>query len=160
MNKLILLQQLRSAIMERISAFQRSAQNAHAEATDEQNKAESKYDTRALEASYLAEGQTRQAAEAEQAFLQLETFEPRAFGVDDPVDIGALLELEAGDRVCDWYFLAPCAGGTEVEFEGRKVLVLTAQSPLGAQLIGVRRGGKVGIKVGAGRSNFRVKSLF
>jgi hypothetical protein len=160
MNKLTLLHRLRSAVMVRISAFERSAQNAHAEATDEQNKAESKYDTRALEASYLAEGQTRQAAEAEQAFLQLEAFEPRAFGVDDSVDIGALLELEARDKVCDWYFLAPCAGGTELEFDGRNVLVLTAQSPLGAQLIGARLGGKVVIKVGARRSEFRVKSLF
>ena len=159
MNKLTLMQQLRSAIMERIVAFERSAQNAHAEATDEQNKAESKYDTRALEASYLAEGQTRQAAEAEQSFLQLEAFEPRVFGVDDLVDIGALLELEARDKVCEWYFLAPCAGGTELEFEGRRVLVLTAQSPLGSQLIGARRGGKVVIKIGAGRSDFRVKSL-
>jgi hypothetical protein len=159
MNKLILLGQLRSVIMERILAFERSAQSAHAEATDEQNKAESKYDTRALEASYLAEGQTRHAAEAQQTFLQLVMFEPRAFDSDDSVDIGALVELESGDNVCDWYFLAPCAGGTEVDFGGRKVLVLTPQSPLGAQLIGANRGGKVVIRVGDRCSEFRVKSL-
>ena len=61
-DKKALRRQLIEHLMERLSGFDKSAREAHAEATHEQNKAENKYDTRAIEASYLAEGQARQAA--------------------------------------------------------------------------------------------------
>ena len=58
-------------IIEQLTAelelFAKAARASHAEATHEQSKAESKYDTRGLEASYLARGQSRQLAETEQA---------------------------------------------------------------------------------------------
>ena len=53
-----------------LEGYARSARAAHAEATDEQSKAENKYDTRGLEASYLAHGQSRQAAETAEALEQ------------------------------------------------------------------------------------------
>jgi hypothetical protein len=67
-NKQFLIQKVLAALAAELSGYERSARAAHAEATDEQSKAENKYDTRGLEASYLARGQSRQAAEvAEQS---------------------------------------------------------------------------------------------
>ena len=52
-------------IIERLQAdlelYFKAARAAHFEATHEQSKAENKYDTRGLEASYLARGQSKQA---------------------------------------------------------------------------------------------------
>lgn len=44
----------------------------HAAWAGEQNKAENKYDTRALEAGYLARGQSHQAVEVMQAMQRYE----------------------------------------------------------------------------------------
>ena len=56
--------QIIAALTSELDGYKRSARSAHEEATSEQSKAENKYDTRGLEAAYLAGAQSRQAAEA------------------------------------------------------------------------------------------------
>jgi uncharacterized protein YqfA (UPF0365 family) len=121
-----------------LERFANAARSAQAEATNEQSKAENKYDTRGLEASYLAHGQSRQARETEVARQQFANLALRDFRAADAIDLGALVELD-GTR----YFIGPSAGGTEVMHEGREVLVITPHSPLGQQLIGKRQGEQV-----------------
>ena len=65
-----------------------------AEATHEQSKAENKYDTRGPEASYLARGQSRQAAEIQAAIAAFEKLDTRKFGAGEPIDVGAFVELK------------------------------------------------------------------
>lgn len=120
-----------------------AARAAAAGATDEQNKAENKYDTRGLELSYLAAGQGRQIAEAEATIEQLRDLALRDFGPCDPIDLTAVISLENLGKTTDaqpLYFLAPRGGGTEVRHAGRDILVITPQSPLGQQLLGRRQG--------------------
>ena len=138
MSKRGLVDEIISRLTSDLEASARSARAAHAEATDEQCKAENKYDTRGLEASYLARGQSRQAAETEQARRQFEGMVVREFGADEAIDIGALVEVEAGTER-SWYFIGPSAGGIEVVHEGREIFVITPHSPLGQQLLGRRR---------------------
>jgi hypothetical protein len=121
-----------------LERFAKAARSAQAEATNEQSKAENKYDTRGLEASYLAHGQSRQARETEIARQQFANLPVREFTAKDAIDLGALVELEG-----TLYFIGPSAGGTEVMHEGREVLVITPQSPLGRQLIGKRQGERI-----------------
>ena len=158
MNKAQILQQLVDFLAARIEGFERSARAAHAEATHEQNKAENKYDTRALEASYLAEGHARQAAEVLHALHQLETFELRNFRAGDAISVGALVELEGPDGA-SWYFLAPCEGGTELMCDGFNVVVLTPNSPLGEQVIGKMAGSRFKFHRGRTWIEFTIKSL-
>lgn len=154
-------QDLLRELSARIERLQRSAREAHTEATHEENKAESKYDTRGLEASYLAEGQTLKAAELEKHFLQLQALSPRMFNPKDPVALGALVELVELKRASEatWYFIAPCAGGTELETQGQPVLVLTPESPLGRQLIGKRVGDKFSRKIRHATNHFTITSV-
>ncbi len=104
-----------------------AARATHAEATDAENKPENKYDTRGLEASYLAHGQSLAAREL-----------ARDFGAGDPIGLGALVTVST--PATSVYFIGPGAGGTEVEVGNRTVIVLTPQSPLGRQLLGRRQG--------------------
>lgn len=124
-----------AALTAGLDNYARSARSAHADATDEQNKAENKYDTRGLEASYLARGQSRQAMEVAQALEQYSALPLRAFSPDDPIDLGALVVLDAGGETTG-YFIGPSAGGTEVTCEGTGVVVITPHSPLGRRLVG------------------------
>ena len=71
-NKNALIAKIIEQLTAELELFAKAARASHAEATHEQSKAESKYDTRGLEASYLARGQSRQLAETEQAIKQFE----------------------------------------------------------------------------------------
>ena len=134
MNKRALIRKIVAKLTSELAVYFRAAQNSRAEATHEQSKAESKYDTRGLEASYLARGQSRQAAELEAAIAEFEALEVRKFAAGESIGVGALVELEvAGEK--SFYFIGPRAGGTEVVQDKREVLVITPQSPLGAQLL-------------------------
>lgn len=93
MNKSKLVQAIVEQLRAELELFTKAARAAHAEATHEQSKAENKYDTRGLEAAYLARGQSKQAAEAEQAIKQFEALRIREFTKVDPIDVGALVEL-------------------------------------------------------------------
>ena len=158
MNKRSLLKKILSELRDELESYSRAARSAQAEATHEQNKAENKYDTRGLEAAYLAGAQSRQAAETQNAIESFEKLPLREFAATEPIDLSALVEVETGsERSC--FFVGPCKGGLEINQGGREVLVLTPQAPLGAQLVGRRAGDR--FKWGAGSSavEYRILSV-
>ena len=139
MNKRALIKKIVNRLREELEVYFRAAMASRAEATHESSKAENKYDTRGLEASYLARGQSKQAAEIQAAIAAFEKLNARMFGEAEPVDVGAFVELELdGEKAA--YFVGPRAGGTEVMHDKRKVLVITPESPLGQQLMGKKQG--------------------
>lgn len=155
MNKRALIQKILAKLAAELEGYFRAAHAAHAEATHEQNKAENKYDTRGLEAAYLALGQSKQAKETEAAITAFGKLDPREFGAGETIELGALVELEQrGERTL--YFMGPKAGGTEVIHEGRKILVITPQSPLGEQLHGKKQGDHLKLTLAGVRDPYRV----
>ena len=158
MNKAILLQCVVEKLTADLSLYFKAASAARAEATHEQSKAENKYDTRGLEASYLARGQARQVAELEASIRQFQTMTQRAFSAGDPIDLGAYVETERRGIVSA-YLLASRAGGTEVVFEGQEIMVITPQSPLGRQLIGHRQGDAVKIDLAGRTETHRIRKV-
>lgn len=158
LDKTILIQRIVEKLSADLALYAKAAGAARAEATHEQSRAENKYDTRGLEASYLARGQARQVAELEASIQQVRTLPRRAFGPADPIDLGAYVETgRRGGTSC--YFLAPRAGGTEVTIDGREVLVITPQSPLGRQLLGHRQGDPVKIELAGRTETHRVERV-
>jgi len=155
MNKRALIKKILAQLTAELEVYFRAAHAAHAEATHEQNKAENKYDTRGLEAAYLARGQSRQAMETRAAIAAFERLAPRKFGAGEPIDLGALVEVEQR-RERTLYFIGPKAGGTEVVHEGREILVITPQSPLGEQLQGKHAGDRLQLDRGGERNPYRV----
>jgi len=136
-------QRVIEAIIERLKQdlglYYKAALASRAEATHEQSKAENKYDTRGLEASYLARGQSKQVAELELAIDKFAALPVRDFTAADPIDTGALVELSSKTET-NIYFIGPKAGGTEVVCGKKEILVITPESPLGSQLIGKKQG--------------------
>lgn len=158
MNKRLLIQKIVTRLRAELGVYFRAAQASRAEATHEQNKAESKYDTRGLEASYLARGQSKQAAELEAAIAEFEKLEVRKFTATDGIHVGALVEV-ALDREVSLYFMGPRAGGTEVTHDQKEILVITPQSPLGAQLLERRAGEKVALSLAGHKQTARILSV-
>jgi len=157
MDKRTLLDALLATLTAEVEAMTKAALATHAEATDDENKAEDKYDTRGLEASYLAHGQSKAAEEAALAVAQFRALPARELAAGEPIGLGALVTLE-GPGGPAYYFIGPRAGGTEVKVAGRTVLVLTPQSPLGRQLVGRRQDDTLALDIGGRRSAYRVSA--
>ena len=158
MNKRALIRKIIARLTDELAVYFRAANPSRAEATHEQNKAEGKYDTRGLEASYLARGQSRQAAEIESAITEFEKLAVRNFGDGEAIDPGALVELETGGEH-SFYFIGPRAGGTEVVHEKKEILVITPQSPLGEQLMGKKQGDQPQLTFGGTKQAAKILSV-
>lgn len=133
---------VRAQLREQFDRLARAARDAHAAATDPGSKAESKYDTRSLEASYLATGQARQVREMAEALQVFESLVLPDFTMDDAIDVGALVEIDL-DGETRHFLLAPAAGGHELEDEGREITLLTPDSRLFGLLLGLRVGDRL-----------------
>jgi transcription elongation GreA/GreB family factor len=147
MNKRAVIKKITAKLAGELEVYFRAAQFSRAEATHESNKAENKYDTRGLEASYLARGQSRQAAELEAAIAEFEKLDGRPLAPTAAIGVGALVELEHGGEN-SLYFIGPRAGGTEVLHDRKEILVITPQSPLGEQLLGKKSGDPLQLHLG------------
>ena len=158
MNKRALIKKIIALLHEELESYARAARAAHAEATDPQNKAENKYDTRGLEAAYLAGAQSRQAAETQTAIESFERLVVREFKTTDPIDLSAFVEVETrGERM--FFFVAPCKGGLEVQHNSKEVLVITPQAPLGQQLVGRKTGDRFKWGTGTSATEYRIISI-
>ena len=147
MSKRSIIKKIIARLTDELEIYFRAAKFSRAEATHESSKAESKYDTRGLEASYLARGQSKQAAEIEAAIVEFEKLPAKKFGAGEPIGPGTLVELETGGEHL-FYFIGPRAGGTEILHDKKEILVITPQSPLGEQLMDKKSGDKLQLKFG------------
>jgi len=139
-----ILEIIRSELRQRLETMVKAAMDAHAAATDPGSKAESKYDTRNLEASYLASGQARQVEELAAAVRIFETLSLPEFSMDEVIDAGALVEVELAGET-QFFLLVPAAGGLAVFHEGQEITLLTPESGLYRKLTGMRVGDELDI---------------
>jgi len=138
-NKIAILTTIMDALRAEFDTLQSTSQKTRAAGNDAESKAEGKYDTRSTEDNYLADGLARQAQGAAQAGAAYKDFSPPRFGPDSRIDLGALVQLTFPDET-HWFFLGPAGGGIEVIYEGLPITVLTPESPLGRQLMGLKIG--------------------
>ena len=134
-----LLEQIRAELRASLDRLSKAAMEAHAAATDPGSKAEGKYDTRSLEASYLASGQARQVDELAEAVRTFEALKFPDFAAHDSIDAGALVEVELADEIL-YFLLVPTSGGLVVSHQEREITLLTPASALYQKLFGLRVG--------------------
>ncbi len=134
-----ILEKIRTELRAKLDRLSRAALEAHAAATDPGSKAESKYDTRNLEASYLASGQARQVEDLAEAVRIFSTLSLPEFAMDDAIDAGALVEVDLEDEP-RFFLLAPAGGGLTLSHEGMEITLLTPDSPLYRGLLGLKVG--------------------
>jgi len=157
-KKTELLARIVEALQNNLSVLDKAARAAHAEATHESSKAENKYDTRGLEAAYLAGGQARQAREIQESIKVYTTLHLKEFGATESIHLSAVVELET-ERTPGTYFIGPRSGGLEVEYEGAEIIVITPQSPLGQQLMGKNTGQRWTANFNGSRTSYRIVSV-
>jgi transcription elongation GreA/GreB family factor len=142
MEKAEVVEAVLLVLQEEFRSLVRASEEARSGASDEETQPDGKYDTQSTEANYLADGQARQAAAVEEAAVSFEGVDFRDFDPKEPVEVGALVQLDLGGEE-GWFLLGPAAGGTEVRVEGIEVTVVTPEAPLGGALLGRRAGDSI-----------------
>jgi transcription elongation GreA/GreB family factor len=131
-----LLQRIISALAADLAVLHTAARAAHEAATHEECIPDNKYDTTALEASYIAQGQANRAQDIRRALETYRALELRDFDDNTPIRLGALVTLEDEDGNRRRFFLGPEAGGLKIVDGEDEIVVITPQAPLGRTLIG------------------------
>ncbi|MDQ8183385.1 hypothetical protein [Pelagicoccus sp. SDUM812005] len=143
MQKQEIVDRIKAIIEQELKTASKAALESAEEATDEESRPENKYDTRALETSYVASAQAGYAKDlknALQAYRNLDLSKAPQAGA---AAIGSLVTT-LGNAGREQFFIGPARGGLEIETETGPVTVLTPKSPLGSQLIGKSLGASAG----------------
>ena len=108
MNKPELLQQIIARLAHDLDLFLSAAKTAHKAATHEESVPDNKYDTLALEASYVAQGQANRAQDIKRSldiYKQLHLV-PRG----EVIRLTSLVTIEADDGSRRELFIGPAEG--------------------------------------------------
>lgn len=143
MDKKALVEKIIEKLEAERTALASAARSTYEAATHEESEAEDQYDTRGLEASYLAGAQAKRVAELEQFILMLRFLDVKNFGEDTPISSTALVELDHEGKI-SWCFLLPSGGGMTLDFDGIQIQIITPKSPLGEALM-TRKAGDVAL---------------
>lgn len=96
-------------------------------ATHSDMKQESKYDTRATEAAYLAGAQAKRVYEIIKELDELSNLE--ANDGHEKVQVGSIISLELNGRSND-YFISPATGGFMVQVDSKNYMIIGLHSPI------------------------------
>lgn len=139
MDKFQIVRSILEKLREEFESRRAASKSTRSTGNDSESKAENKYDTLSIEQNYLADGLAKQAQTAALAAAAYEKLRLQDFEPDEPIDLGALIEVRFSNE-SEWFFLGPAAGGMEVTHEGRAITILTPESPLGSQLLDRKAG--------------------
>ena len=126
-------------IAEEFEALKKAALATYEDATHEESKAENEYDTRGLEASYLAGAQGKRLSEIEEIHAALKFLELKDLSKDKTIEISALVEVNHKNQI-RYLFLVPKGGGLQIQYKNIKIQIIASDSPLGEALIGLSEG--------------------
>jgi transcription elongation GreA/GreB family factor len=156
LNKRHILQLILDRLAHDLNVQFTGAKTAHEASTHEENIPDNKYETLALEASYLAQGQANRAREIRQAVEVYRQLTLQSFDEDSPIRLSALVTLTDEDTATKRVFIGPVEGGLKVECGGSEVMVITPASPLGKDLIGRKVGDIVRVGTGTGTREYEI----
>ncbi len=159
MDKKALLAQFENQIAANLAVLTQAALAAREAATHSESKAEDQYDTRGLEASYLAGAQSRRAAELEELLAIYRHIDLKTFSATTPIAATALIELDF-EGTSSLYLLMPKGGGMGATWEGRPVQVITPQSPLGEALLGKKAGDYIQVQIQRSKKDYDILKVW
>ncbi len=130
-------------------------------ATGEENKAENQYDTRGLEATYLARGQAERVADLRESLAFFKTSILKKYSDDSPIGNCALIDIVNADNDADQktLLMMPKGGGLSLVFKDTAIQVVTAVSPLGGALLGKFAGDDVSYSSGEKKWEYQILSV-
>jgi len=158
MDKKKLIESIISQLEVELSAAKATAKISREAATNEESRPENEYDTRALEASYLAGAQSKRVVEIEDVITVYKFVQIKNFRADEAISSTALVEVEL-DGKSSYLFVMSKGGGLNFKFEGKNIQIVTPNSPLGETLLGLHAGDTASVEIGATVKDYDIISV-
>lgn len=160
MNKRKLLDLVIKEVELRYEALAKSALEAKDAATNEESKAENKYDTRGLEASYLAGAQAERSEKLKESLFYLQKItDEDLVNKNKEVKLLSIVKLADEDNSERYLFITPAQGGIKVKMNQTDIQTITLSSPIGKLLLSKKLGDEVSLKQGKLEKYFEVLSI-
>lgn len=131
--------------------------------TEKDMQQEGKYDTRRIEASYLAGAQGKRLEILKQDIQLLKNLELRSYSINEEVGLGAIVQCrDLNDKKEKeyFYFIVPSSGGVNLHFNGENIQVLSVHSPLGNELMRLEVGESVEIETPGTSKELEILALY
>jgi transcription elongation GreA/GreB family factor len=152
-----------SAIVEKLqlelSTAIAAGQQAHDSATHSENIAANKYDTLAVEAAYLAHGQSMRIAELKQSIALYEHFQRPTFNSLGTIQLGTLVCIEDDQGQRRRFLIGPAAGGLSIDSEQGAIQIITPTAPLGQALMGKRVDDEVDWQINKCKESYSILAI-
>ena len=159
MDKSKIFQMIIDALESELNTMIDAAKNNREAATHEESRAENKYDTRGLEASYLAGAQAKRAKELQDLILLYKGTMVQNYNSKTPIDHTALVELSyQGQKKL--YFLAPKEGGKAITYNKKEIFVVSPNSPIGEALMGRLQGDEFDIEINDEVRDYKILTVY
>ena len=156
MQKKIVLQKITESVKNELNDLKQAYDATKNLVQSGDIKNEGKYDTRATEANYLADGQRHRISDLEHDLELLAEVDLNH--TDGTVSIGSLVDFEH-NGLTKRYFIAPTAGGTMVEVDGEAILVISVFSPLGDTSLGLEVGESFELEINSSIREYSIKHI-
>lgn len=148
-----LINHLKSELIE----IEKAARSSKELATAPDLKSEGKYDTRAIEASYLAGAQSKRVEEIKLDIGMLEDLDISE-NKTNKIQLGSLVNLHWNnqDRL---YFISSTSGGAMVKLEENTVLIISVFSPIGDAALGLSVGDSFEVETPKETRTYLIRSI-
>lgn len=156
MNKSELRQIIIDQLETRLRIAQSATQRAIDAATDEETVPEHKYDTLALEASYLAHGQAVRVQECED---DIQCYRNLVLRDSEKITVSSYVVVIDEHDQYKHFFMGPRVGGLSVMWNDHEVAIVTANAPFGQALMGKEVGDEIEFKVADKQFCYEVISI-
>lgn len=153
MDKKLIIDFLIESIQSELDKAQQALESTNSYKSGDM-KQEGKYDTRAIEAGYLAGAQQKRVKELEIELALLKKIDQKALEKKSIVSIGSIVDVK-GEKGMHRYFILPAGGG--VSYNG--VSVITTNSPMGNELIQLEERDSFELESPNGSKVFEVVSI-
>lgn len=137
-NKNLILKHLIENLNRELHDAEAAAHSVKDLVTADDLKSEGKYDTRAIEASYLASAQNKRVEEIKldiQMLEEIELPEPPS----ETIQLGSLALVKCNNQE-KYYFISSTSGGSILQLDGHFILVISVFSPIGNEALGLKAG--------------------
>lgn len=158
MNKKNLVQFIIQQLETDMVMLREAARATYEAATHEESKPENEYDTRGLEAAYLAGAQAKRVGEVEELLSIYKYIQIKDFTATEAISSTALVQIALNDRK-SYVFLMSKGGGMVLSFEGHPIQIVTPNSPLGEALLGLKSGDTAVVEKGKQILEYEILSV-
>lgn len=157
-NKKLVIDQIIHYFNKELVELKAAALATYDAATNEESKAENEYDTRGLEASYLAGAQAQRVSQVEELIYHLGELNIREYSESVAISSTAILELEYLNKKMKVIIL-PSGGGVHLRINDEILQIVTPQSPLGEALMGMYVGDVAIVDVGSVTKEYEILDI-